>query len=137
MITCPLCAGSFSTASVFLTHIRLVHASDASFHMSCGLQGCQRTFSNFYTYRNHVYSFHDLSSLENMDSMESITSMEMEVNKSTEINDVDYSELTNIEHEPNEHNVETAADLACDYTAGASTEGIHIKSHLCGYIYAI
>lgn len=122
MITCPLCTGSFGTVLVFLTHVRLVHATDASFHMPCGLQGCQRTFSNFYTYRNHVYSFHDLNSLENIDSteiMESTTSMEIEVNENAEINGTD---LTNIQHEAIG---ETAMDLVCDHVADASTEGMY------------
>ena len=62
MITCPLCAASAASVSMLLTHIRLVHACDPCFHMQCGLQGCQRTFRNFYTYRNHVYSMHGLDS---------------------------------------------------------------------------
>ena len=135
MITCPLCAGSFGTLSVFLTHVRLVHASDASFHIPCGLQGCQRTFRNFYTYRNHVYSFHDLSNLENTnstESMDSTTWMEIEVNESTEVNDTD---LTNMQHEANETNVETAPDLVCDSTAGVSTEGTYKIVALYNTIY--
>ena len=44
--------------------MRLNHASEAGFHITCGLQGCQRTFVNFHTYRNHVYSIHDMSAME-------------------------------------------------------------------------
>ena len=64
MIRCPLCATCFTSVSIFLSHLRLIHASEAGFQIPCGLQGCQRTFSNFYTYRNHVYSMHDLNSLD-------------------------------------------------------------------------
>ena len=64
MIVCPLCAGgnSYATVSVFLTHLRMFHANEANFQIQCGLQGCKRTFRNFYTYRNHVYSMHDVNS---------------------------------------------------------------------------
>jgi len=58
MILCPLCASSSPSVSMLLAHIRLVHVCDPGFHIQCGLQGCQRTFHNFYTYRNHVYSIH-------------------------------------------------------------------------------
>ena len=61
MIKCPLCAGDFGTVSVYMTHLRINHADDANFSVSCGLQGCKRTFNNFYTYRNHVYAMHDLN----------------------------------------------------------------------------
>ena len=61
--------------SIFLSHLRLIHASEAGFQMSCGLQGCQRTFNNFFTYRNHVYSMHDFSGL---DSAQDIASVDME-----------------------------------------------------------
>jgi len=39
-----------------MTHLRIIHADDANFSVSCGLQGCERAFNNFYTYRNHVYA---------------------------------------------------------------------------------
>ena len=53
-----------SSISVYLSHLRLIHAHEADFQVPCGLQGCQRTFQNFYTYRNHVYSMHDLNALD-------------------------------------------------------------------------
>lgn len=55
---CVLCG--FATPSVLMTHIRMIHASEAGFHIQCNLQGCMRTFRNFHTYRNHVYSMHDI-----------------------------------------------------------------------------
>lgn len=78
MITCPLWTASFASVSIFLSHLRLIHASEAGFQMSCGLQGCQRTFNNFYTYRNHVYSMHDLSGLDSTPDNSDITSVNME-----------------------------------------------------------
>lgn len=57
---CPLCR-DFCTrrVSVLIKHIGLVHATkETPFHITCGLGGCRKTFSNFRTYRNHVYSIH-------------------------------------------------------------------------------
>ena len=64
MVVCPLCSSSFATVSVFMTHLRMIHSHEAGFHIQCGLQGCKRTFKNFHTYRNHVYSLHDVSTIE-------------------------------------------------------------------------
>lgn len=63
MLKCPLCNAELGTVSVFLTHLRVIHASDSAFNITCGLQGCPRTFNNFHTYRNHVYAMHDLADL--------------------------------------------------------------------------
>lgn len=41
-----------------LSHVRLIHADSPNFHVHCGLQKCSRTFKNFGTYRNHLYTFH-------------------------------------------------------------------------------
>ena len=41
-----------------MTHIRLIHADRPNFLIHCNLQGCCRTYTNFLTYRNHVYAFH-------------------------------------------------------------------------------
>ncbi len=57
---CPLCR-DFCTRqiSVLIKHIGLVHANKATlFHIVCGLGGCQKRFTNFRTYRNHLYSVH-------------------------------------------------------------------------------
>ena len=56
---CP-CCGEFSALSVSstLTHIRLAHSDDPGFQLSCNFEGCSRTFRQFTTYRNHLYSIH-------------------------------------------------------------------------------
>ena len=41
-----------------------MHADSGSFNIQCNLQGCSRTFRNFYTYQNHIHAYHDTSSLE-------------------------------------------------------------------------
>lgn len=58
-LVCPICFEyCFKSIGNFLNHIRLVHADSPNFQVHCGLQKCCRTFKNFKTYRNHVYSFH-------------------------------------------------------------------------------
>ena len=67
---CPVCR-EFCTqqVSVLIKHIGLVHATKGTpFRIVCGLGGCQHRFSNYHTYRNHVYTIHsdsdDLSTPE-------------------------------------------------------------------------
>jgi len=77
MNSCPFCAASAPSVSRLLGHIRLMHACDPGFHIQCGLQGCQRTFRNYYTYRNHIYAMHGLdsenSTSANMDATDGST----------------------------------------------------------------
>ena len=96
MLKCPLCTAELGTVSVFLTHLRMIHASDSGFNIPCGLQGCQRTFYNFHTYRNHVYSMHDLNDTSidmeapenNLDpSFESSENMEIISNDTVTVDD--------------------------------------------------
>ena len=58
----PLCASPpFSTLNGLLRHIRVIHTDDTSFNIQCNLQGCSRTFK---TYRTHIYTYHNTTSLE-------------------------------------------------------------------------
>jgi len=52
---CPLC-NEFQALSFkqLLPHIRVVHAIKPGFSITCGVQGCQRTFLNMKSYDNHV-----------------------------------------------------------------------------------
>ena len=61
MVRCPLCSAELGTVSIYLTHVRIAHASEHGFHTQCGLQGCLRTFRNFCTYHNHVCTVHGLN----------------------------------------------------------------------------
>ena len=61
MPTCPLCScSSLTTTSLYPAHIRLSHADAPGFKVCCGLQGYRRTFTNFTTFGNHIYS-HDFT----------------------------------------------------------------------------
>lgn len=60
MFLCPLC-GVHSEPSLakYLKHVRLIHADDPNFSISCSFQSCRRPpFKKFTTYRNHIYAYH-------------------------------------------------------------------------------
>jgi hypothetical protein len=42
----------------FLKHVQLFYAHQPGFSITCGLDGCLRSFSSFRSFRNHVYSYH-------------------------------------------------------------------------------
>lgn len=58
MTGCPLCGTYARNLSQLLVHMRLVHAGEPGFQVTCGVEGCPRTFRNFLTFRNHVYAIH-------------------------------------------------------------------------------
>ena len=70
-LSCPLCSLTSHlklNVTTFLKYIKLFHAHQARFKLTCGIHGCQRTFTNFLTFENHVSAMHrstwDLSSTE-------------------------------------------------------------------------
>ena len=63
-LACPLCSTLvLGNVSNLLSHMRLAHLMDDR-TFQCHLQGCQRTFKNFYTFRNHVYAMHNLTQVQ-------------------------------------------------------------------------
>lgn len=58
---CPLCSLPLPTLALYVTHIRLSHADMPGFRICCTQQGCSRSFTNFRTYRNHIYAYHDFN----------------------------------------------------------------------------
>ncbi len=62
VLSCPLCAEFHApTIQLLIPHIRLVHSNQPGFCVTCGLDGCQRTFRNMKTFTNHMYQFHMIS----------------------------------------------------------------------------
>lgn len=60
-LSCPLCSLTSHlklNVTNFLKHIKLFHAHQAGFKLTCGIDGCQRTFINFRTFENHVSAMH-------------------------------------------------------------------------------
>ena len=39
-------------------HMATVHAHDPRFHICCGIEGCSRAYTNFYSFKKHLYRKH-------------------------------------------------------------------------------
>ena len=60
-VTCILCAGKLSVkfnVSEYIQHVRLFHAYKPDFKITCGINGCLRSYTNVGTFRNHVSAAH-------------------------------------------------------------------------------
>lgn len=59
VISCWICH-RFTAPSLkaVLSHIAAVHAHDHAFHTTCGIDGCLRSYSNFFSFKKHVYRKH-------------------------------------------------------------------------------
>ena len=62
-LVCPLCpyertAHLHLNLTGFLKHVKLFHAHQAGFKITCGINGCQRSFTNFRTFQDHVSALH-------------------------------------------------------------------------------
>ena len=62
-LICPLCPREHTcclrlSLREYLQHIKLFHAHQPNFHISCGIGGCERTFTNGRTFENHISSYH-------------------------------------------------------------------------------
>ena len=55
---CPICDFTTSTLAQWFSHLRAAHSSDPSFHVTCGIDGCQRTYVKFSSLNTHVYRHH-------------------------------------------------------------------------------
>ena len=58
-VSCWICH-KFAAANLLavLRHMGAVHSYDSSFHTVCGIEGCPRTYRNFFSFRKHVYRHH-------------------------------------------------------------------------------
>jgi len=75
-LTCPLCSVASHlkfSLSDYIKHIKIFHAHNPSFKITCGINGCQRMFTNFGTFTNHMYDKHSAKSqcISNSDSTNS------------------------------------------------------------------
>ena len=59
-LKCPYIRCNFDGASItiLLSHLRLVHASDPNFLVSCGIDGCCKTLKTFSALYQHIYKKH-------------------------------------------------------------------------------
>ena len=70
---CSFC-NHFSASSMeaILRHIGAVHSHDPNFHTECGIDGCLRTYRNYYSFRKHLRSKH----FDHLRSLNPVTSPE-------------------------------------------------------------
>ena len=65
MYRCHLCADFFVRSfNLLLFHIAKVHANSPDFHLSCGINHCAATFTNFQAFRRHLRKKHQSVAIE-------------------------------------------------------------------------
>ena len=65
MLRCHLCADFFVPSfKLLLFHIAKVHANSPDFHLSCGIDYCAITFTNFQAFRRHLRKKHRSVAIE-------------------------------------------------------------------------
>ena len=57
-VECPLCGYLSPSISLHISHLRLVHSMDRSFHVTCGIDGCDREYRAFSAFNTHAYRHH-------------------------------------------------------------------------------
>lgn len=65
---CPKCRRRTFTLVKLIQHIGLVHAHEPGFSITCGIGECQSTFSQFHSFRKHVYRKHKCSVYRSSDT---------------------------------------------------------------------
>lgn len=52
---CSICSFCIGSIPELVSHIRLVHYSDSTFSITCGIDGCMKHFKKCSSYLSHVY----------------------------------------------------------------------------------
>ena len=60
---CPMCSFEAATVRIILSHLRIVHSNDSRFNVTCGVDGCSRTFRTFSAFYSHIYRQHKNSGI--------------------------------------------------------------------------
>lgn len=55
---CSLCATRLPSLVSYISHLRLVHATDPNFRVKCGINNCLSNFKSFGGFNSHVYRHH-------------------------------------------------------------------------------
>jgi len=58
IFACKLCSFSTWSLKAFTTHF-VIHKNAANFNFPCGVPGCMRTFTNYDSFKTHVYRDHN------------------------------------------------------------------------------
>ena len=92
VVVCPLCS-SFVAKDLkgVLRHMGTVHAHEAGFYVRCYVQECPATYSNFHSYKKHLYKKHrDVLGVSSCDSSANYSS-------DTTVSDLDTASVHNDE----------------------------------------
>ena len=57
-VECPLCGYLSPTLSLYVSHLRLLHSKDKTFHVICGIDECTEVFGAFAALNSHIYRHH-------------------------------------------------------------------------------
>lgn len=55
---CALCRFLSPSVALYVSHLRLVHSTDSTFHVSCNIAGCSQEFRSFSSFNSHIYRWH-------------------------------------------------------------------------------
>ena len=61
-LTCSLCTGlsvKFNIIGDYIKHLRLFHAHRPDFKVTCGIDGCLRSYNNLGSFKNHISFVHN------------------------------------------------------------------------------
>lgn len=75
----------------YLQHIKLFHAYQPDFKVTCGINGCQRTYTNFGTFHHHVDDVHTDGSTTDPFEFDSVNAISVDCDEDHTSNDDDYA----------------------------------------------
>ena len=55
---CEMCGSVSLSLMLYVSHLRLVHSRDESFHVMCGIENCTKVYTAFAAYNSHIYRYH-------------------------------------------------------------------------------
>ncbi len=55
---CALCGYISPNLMFYVSHLRIVHVTDESFHVVCGIGNCDKEYTAFAAYSSHIYRHH-------------------------------------------------------------------------------
>ncbi|XP_049519397.1 uncharacterized protein LOC125943886 [Dermacentor silvarum] len=55
---CSMCPFFSCQLARVITHVRRVHSAEPNFNVYCGIEGCANKYTNFNSYRSHLYRHH-------------------------------------------------------------------------------
>ena len=131
-VTCTLCRNDLNikfNVTEYIQHVRLFHAYKPDFKITCGINGCLRSYRNIGTFKNHVSATHN-SNGDSVDSVirdhSSFTSCDEDTGSSVEDSDnFDFDLVDEMD------NISNAADATEEVTMDIGVEANNVGSLDC------